>query len=96
MASILLAYSATAYLFSGSVCYLASFNDANPDREGSDLKRNASKLASLWIALLWPLWMVKETYSEGRENQTMVNPPKLAEYSAPRRELISTGARESR
>ncbi|MCL1469428.1 hypothetical protein [Argonema antarcticum] len=60
MTAILLAYSATAYFFSGSVCYVAFRNDLNQYSEPSALKRNASKLTKLWMALLWPIWMVRE------------------------------------
>ena len=60
MTAILLAYSATAYFFSGSVCYLAFRNDVNQYSESSGLNRNASKLTKVWMAFLWPIWMVSE------------------------------------
>ena len=96
MTTILLAYSATAYLFSGSVCYLASFNHKETDSERRQLKRNANKLASLWIALLWPLWIAKETKAEDNTTETRVHTMQLREYSNCRRQLTSVSSTEAR
>lgn len=96
MIPIFFAYSATAYLFSGSVCYCASFNHAETDSEFPQLKRHSSKLASLWIAFLWPLWIVKETKAEDNQPETIVNTMKQREYSNCGRELTSVGSRERR
>jgi len=94
MTAILLAYSATAYFFSGSVCYLAFLNDLNQDSEPSALKRNASKLTKVWIALLWPMWIISEVKAEDSKAEIRTITPKAAEYSTCRRELIPTAASE--
>lgn len=90
MTALLLAFSATAYFFSGSVCYLAVLSNLTHNSENSGLKGNNSKLSSLWIGLLWPLWIVSETYAEDNklENQTFTH--KAPEYSNCRQELTST------
>lgn len=93
MTAILLAYSATAYFFSGSVCYLAFLNDSTHDSEPSGLKGNASKLTKLWVALLWPIWVISEVKAED-STQTRINTPKAAEYSTCKSELTSTADRE--
>ena len=94
MTAILLAYSATAYFFSCSVCYLAFLNDLNQYSEPSGLNRNASKLTKLWMALLWPIWMVSEVKVQDSKAEISKITPKAAEYSTCRRELISTDASE--
>lgn len=76
MSVFLLAYSATAYVFSGSVCYIAAQAEANQHSEHSTKER----LASLWIALLWPLWIA---IAVGKEEK--VKPVH------PERELVGSG-----
>lgn len=77
MSVFLLAYSATAYLFSGSVCYVASQADANKHCEPS----TGERLASLWIALLWPLWIA---IAVGKEE-------KVKSVQPAERELVGAG-----
>ncbi|MBD2181783.1 hypothetical protein H6S82_29290 [Planktothrix sp. FACHB-1355] len=90
MTAILLAFSATTYFFSGSVCYLAFLSHLTDNSESSELKSNYSKLSSLWISLLWPLWIVSETYAEDRKPENKTFTHKLPEYATCRHELTST------
>ncbi|MEA5468450.1 hypothetical protein [Spirulina sp. 06S082] len=54
LAAFFLTSSATAYLFSGSVCYLAL--RAEKQRQGQPIPT----LQKLEIPLFWPLWIAKE------------------------------------
>ncbi|MBP0020687.1 MAG: hypothetical protein J7647_24420 [Cyanobacteria bacterium SBLK] len=58
LATFFLTSSAVAYLFSGSVCYLAL--RAEKHRQGKSL----SNLQKLEIPLFWPLWIAKEMDNE--------------------------------
>ncbi|MFB2972013.1 hypothetical protein ACE1CD_23895 [Aerosakkonema sp. BLCC-F183] len=90
MSAILLAFSATTYFFSGSVCYLACLNNLKPNAESSELNPNYSKLSSLWIGLLWPLWIVGETYAEDGKPEHKIFTHKEPEYANCKHELTST------
>ncbi len=52
----MLCYSATSYLFSGSICYLANQSDVKKQKEAVN---NQPSRINLGIILLWPLWIVK-------------------------------------
>ncbi|MEM1168560.1 MAG: hypothetical protein AAGJ08_05630 [Cyanobacteria bacterium P01_H01_bin.35] len=52
----MLCYSATSYLFSGSICYLANQSDVNQQKE---VVNNKPSQINLGIILLWPLWIFK-------------------------------------
>ncbi len=52
----MLCYSATSYLFSGSICYLANQSDVKKQKEAVN---NQPSQINLGIILLWPLWIVK-------------------------------------
>ncbi|NES03983.1 MAG: hypothetical protein F6K22_14755 [Okeania sp. SIO2F4] len=52
----MLCYSATSYLFSGSICYLANQSDVKKQKE--TVKNKPSQI-NLGIILLWPLWIFK-------------------------------------
>ena len=52
----ILCYSATSYLFSGSICYLANQSDMNKHKETVN---NKPSQINLGIILLWPLWIIK-------------------------------------
>lgn len=58
LAALFLTSSAMAYLFSGSVCYLAL--RAEKKRQGQPL----SNLQKFEIPLFWPLWIAKEMDAE--------------------------------
>ncbi|MFB2922681.1 hypothetical protein [Aerosakkonema funiforme] len=90
MTAILLAFSATTYFFSGSICYLAFLSNLKPNGESSELKTNYSKLSSLWIGLLWPLWIVGETYAEDGKPEHKIFTHNAPEYPTCRHELTST------
>lgn len=80
MSIFFLAYTATAYLFSGSVCYLASQGNYNPDSEPSQLER----LAKIWVTVLWPVWILREVSKE--------QPPRaIASNEEIERELVGAG-----
>ena len=52
----MLCYSATSYIFSGSICYLANQSDVQKQKE--TVNNKLSKI-NLGIILLWPLWIIK-------------------------------------
>ena len=59
MTALLFASSATAYFFSGLICYIASFKKQNSYYSASrTLLFKAS--TKMWIAALWPIWIAKE------------------------------------
>lgn len=93
MLALLLAYSTTAYFFSGSVCYLASQNNSNQDTHLTRLNSSPSKLKTLWITVLWPLWMVKEIKVD---TKALKKTSKGGGYLPQKRELASTFSRGSR
>ena len=95
MGALLLAYSATAYLFSGSVCYLASQNNSNQDIPHSALKPNQIKLTTFWVTILWPLWIFKEIKTD-TQAVARISTSKVGEYLPQNGELISTVSRGSR
>ncbi|MCL1464396.1 hypothetical protein [Argonema galeatum] len=76
MTVFLFASSATAYVFSGIICYLASMNGWNLYSQLTDeLLRKA--LVRLWITGLWPLWIIREIggdYGYGTSKTLAINP----------------------
>lgn len=88
MTTILLAYSVTTYLFSGSFCYLAFLGELN---QNSD-KFSSSKLSNLWIAFLWPFWIIREVKAQDSQPETKKLIPKMPEYLAQKHELTSTNS----
>ncbi|HEY9849217.1 MAG TPA: hypothetical protein V6D28_07145 [Leptolyngbyaceae cyanobacterium] len=63
MTVLVLASSATAYFFSGLICYFASLGDRNSiSRSNNKLLFKSS--TKLWIAALWPVWILKEIEGE--------------------------------
>ncbi|MDJ0517776.1 MAG: hypothetical protein QNJ74_16525 [Trichodesmium sp. MO_231.B1] len=52
----MLCYSATSYLFSGSICYLANQSDVKKQKEAVN---NKPSQINLGIILLLPLWIFK-------------------------------------
>lgn len=56
----LFVYSLSAYFFSGSICYLAEISSAKFSLRTLEWQRYQRKLASLWIIMLWPIWIVDE------------------------------------
>lgn len=88
MTAILLAYSATTYLFSGSFCYLAFLGKLNQNTE----KFSSSKLSNLWIAFLWPLWMIREVKAQDSQPEIKKLMPKMSEYLDRNHELTSTSS----
>jgi hypothetical protein len=85
MSFFILAYTATAYLFSGSVCYVASRKDSQPQAQKSSL----NSIVSLWVVMLWPLWVLKAINQEDNLNQTTL----LEESVQIERELVAPGKR---
>lgn len=89
MTALLLAYSATAYLFSGSVCYLAFLNRLDNDPEIYQQRYQPSKLTNIWIALLWPFWVIGQVKAEDS------TPLEAGSNSSRNRPLSSTGTKNS-
>lgn len=87
MTALLIAYSATAYFFSGSVCYVAVLNSLTKERENSQF----SKVKKIWVTCLWPLWVMSQIKAEGNSGMT-----KAVQYSLLERELVSTSSRKSK
>ena len=58
MVIVLLAYSLSAFAFSGLTCYLASVRQFNQERKTS--RFNLIVLSNLWIIGLWPIWIIWE------------------------------------
>lgn len=85
MSFFILAYSATAYLFSGSVCYVASRKDSHPQAQQSPIKG----ILSLWVVMLWPLWVMHAIKQEDNLDGTT-----FVEDSLPiERQLVTPGKR---
>ena len=57
----MLCYSATSYLFSGSICYLA--NQANVKKQ-KEVVNNQPSQVNLGIIVLWPLWIMRRISQE--------------------------------
>ncbi|MBE9115754.1 tetratricopeptide repeat protein [Lusitaniella coriacea LEGE 07157] len=64
MTTLILAYSVVAYLFSGSVCYLA--------RQVRASNQPPVSAIPAWMLLLWPLWLVETATS--KDNTTPFEP----------------------
>lgn len=90
MTTILLAYSATTYLFSGSCCYLAFLKDKNKNSEDF----SSSKLSLFWITFLWPIWIIKGVKAQDRDSQSEIKTilPQIPEYLSQTAELTSTSS----
>ena len=71
MTILVFASTATAYLFSGLICYLMSLGHSTP----SPYSRSKSQFLldtsiRLWVAAFWPIWMVKEIRQEDESTET--------------------------
>lgn len=65
MTILLFASTASAYLFSGLICYVMSLSHSSRSpysRSKSQLLLDTS--VRLWVAAFWPIWMVKEIKGE--------------------------------
>lgn len=71
MTVLVLASSATAYFFSGLICYFASLGDRKCVTQSND-KLLFKGSAKLWIAAFWPVWIFKEI--EGEEEAKKLLP----------------------
>lgn len=70
MTILLFASTATAYLFSGLICYIMSLGDSTPapySRSKSQILLDTS--IRLWVAAFWPLWMVKEVAGDREQER---------------------------
>jgi len=86
MTTLLIAYSATAYFFSGSVCYLAFLNNLSEDSEKGKVRRNSPKFAKLWVSCFWPMWVMSQIKAES--NPTHHKLGNQAESGSRERELV--------
>lgn len=87
MTTLLIAYSATAYFFSGSVCYLAILNSLSENNGNSQF----NKLTKIWVTCLWPVWVMSQIKAEDKSEMKQAVP-----YSLPERELVSTYSGKNR
>ena len=60
----LLVYSATAYVFSGLICYLAFVRNLSQHCKSLQFDCKLKLLTSVWIIVLWPLWIIREIKKE--------------------------------
>lgn len=60
--AIFFGYLAISYSFSGLFCYLAFQKNANKQLDSTELQRQPVPLKSFALTLLWPLWMVRESF----------------------------------
>lgn len=77
MTALLFASSATAYVFSGMICYLLSIGSGKEYRqEYKSINPTLVKaLVRLWVTALWPIWIIGEiTGEEGIAETLAVNP----------------------
>ena len=70
MTVFLFASSATAYVFSGIICYLASRNSCNLYSQLTD-EVLGKALVRLWIAGFWPLWIIREIGGDDETSKTL-------------------------
>lgn len=63
MTILLCASTGGAYLFSGLVCYLLSSNKSKPYPRSTSPSLFKTP-ARLWVAALWPVWMIGEIVAE--------------------------------
>ena len=63
MPTILFGYLASAYIFSGLICWLAFLKHLNQLCKLSGWKRLLAVLASFVIVVFWPTWIVIEIKS---------------------------------
>jgi len=60
--AIFFGYLAISYSFSVLFCYLAFQKNANKQLDSTELQRQPVPLKSFALTLLWPLWMVRESF----------------------------------
>ncbi|HAA29932.1 MAG TPA: hypothetical protein DCE56_22375 [Cyanobacteria bacterium UBA8553] len=68
MLIVLLAYLGSAYVCSGLTCYLAFLRQVNQDSKSSQF--NLMIISNLWIVGLWPLWIIRESFTDERDTDT--------------------------
>ena len=68
MPIVLLAYLVSAYACSGLTCYLAFLRQVNQDSKSSQF--NLMLISNLWIVGLWPLWIIRESFTDERDTDT--------------------------